>query len=93
MQVSPASHMRFPQTGLPPPEEELLEELLLAVVLEDDDAVVLLDEALELEEASPLLLAELAPLPPVPLEVCPVEFVPAEVILTPPAPFVVSLVV
>ncbi len=64
----------------------LLDELLLAVLLEDDEAAVLLEEALELDEASPLLLEEVGPLPPEPLEVCPDAFVPEEVITTPPAP-------
>jgi len=70
-------------------DDELLEdELLDDELLEDDDAELLLDEALELDDMPPLvpmdpLLVEDAPLP---LEVCPLEFVPVDVTGLPPVP-------
>lgn len=85
--VSPASHVRSPQTGPPLLEElllddELLEELLLL------DELLLLEELLEdedeleLEAIAPLLVEDA----PLLLEVCPPEFVPVEVTGLPPVP-------
>lgn len=88
MQVSPASHVRSPHTGPPLLEELLLDEELLEELLEDEDAAALLEDELELVDISPLLLMDppLVEDAPLPLEVCPLEFVPVEVTGVPPVP-------
>lgn len=85
--VSPPLQVRSPQTGPPLLEDELLEELL-EELLDDDDAAALLEDELELEDISPLLLMDplLVEDAPLPLEVCPLEFVPVDVMGLPPVP-------
>lgn len=92
MHVSPPLQVRSPQTG-PPLLDELLDELLLdeellEELLEDEDAAALLEDELELDDISPLLLMDplLVEDAPLPLEVCPLEFVPVDVMGLPPVP-------
>jgi hypothetical protein len=84
--------VRFPQTGPQPlllDDDEDDDELLLEdedELLLDEDAALLLDDALELVAMPPLLLDDVTPLPPLPVDAWPLLFVPVEFVWAPPAP-------